>query len=227
MSSPRQSVLLTFALLGGPRRIGGPRRTVGPLLAVELLLAVGLLLSADRADAARFAVTPGAETNSVRFESKAPAESFDGKSRQISGTIDCDPTALGDSIGIAIEVDAASLDTGIGLRNQHMRDNHLHTKQYPKITFTGGRLLPGHPGALPAGEPVEVTVAGNFTLHGVTQRFEVPAQVTWNAAEKALHVVASFQVKLSAFNIPRPQFLVMKLDEVQRITFDVVATQAP
>ena len=36
-----------------------------------------------------------------------------------------------------------------------------------------------------------------------------------------IHVVARFEIKLSDYEIPRPQFLIMKLDEVQRITVDI------
>ena len=31
-------------------------------------------------------------------------------------------------------------DTGIGMRNTHMRENHLETETYPVATFTGGRI---------------------------------------------------------------------------------------
>lgn len=192
-------------------------------LAAALCVAAMLGVSVAPARAAHFTIDPKADGNLVKFLSKAPAESFEGKSKQIAGSIDIDPTALGDSITVSVEVDVMTLDTGLALRNTHMRDNHLEPKKYPKIRFTGATLLAGHPGSLASGQTASLNIAGTFDLHGVQRRIEVPVEVTWDQAEKSLHVIANFQVKLADYQIPRPQFLVMKLDEVQRITFDVTA----
>lgn len=211
-----------------------PLSSAGPARGLSLLVSgVTLLLAADLAPAAEFVIVSGDKRNSVLFESKAPAESFEGKSSKIAGRVECDPANLGDSLSVSIEVDAASLDTGIGLRNEHMRKNHLHTDQFPKIEFTGVHLLPTgmdaaktpRPAALVAGQAVSVAVAGTFTLHGVSRRIEAPAIVTWNTegGRSSLRIVSKFQIHLADYSIPRPQFLVMKLDEIQRITFDVVA----
>ena len=55
--------------------------------------------------------------------------------------------------------------------------------------------------------------------------------LTWTPASGAnpesLRAVTRFDVKLSDYDIKRPQFLVMKLDEVQHVTFDVTAYAAP
>ena len=85
------------------------------------------------------------------------------------------------------------------------------------------------PAALIAGQTTTVGVEGTFELHGVARRIQVPAEVTWSneGGVSQVHIVSKFNVKLSDFEIPRPQFLVMKLDEVQRITFDVTAKAAP
>ncbi|MBK9304990.1 MAG: YceI family protein [bacterium] len=45
-----------------------------------------------------------------------------------------------------MDVDLAALDTGIGLRNRHMRENHLETDRFPQAVFRGARILkPGRP----------------------------------------------------------------------------------
>ena len=186
-------------------------------------LMLALALASGSAEAARYTISPEADGNLVKFESKAPAESFEGKSKKVTGWIELDPAALGDSVAVMAEVDVMTLDTGMALRNTHMRDNHLEPKKYPKIRFTGATLLPGHPTSLTSGQPVTMNIVGTFDLHGVQRRVEVPVEVTWMEAEKAVHVVAKFQVKLADYQISRPQFLVMKLDEMQRITFDVTA----
>src|SRR5690606_23312653 len=103
---------------------------------LAIALCIGL---AGVASAARYEIVPG-DPNEVTFVSKAPLETFDGSTKQIRGRIEIDPQALGDSITVEVSVDLASLDTGIELRNQHMRENHLHTEKHPEAVFRGAHL---------------------------------------------------------------------------------------
>lgn len=184
---------------------------------------VGLAL-ARPAFATKFEIDPG-DANSVKFTSKAPGETFDGKTRAVYGAIDVDPQALGDSLTIVVNVEMATLDTGIALRNRHMCENHLHTAEFPVATFEGAKILEGGGAALTAGEKHRVTLAGRLTLHGVTKDVAVPVDLTWDGAG-SLRVASEFVVALPDYEIPRPQFLMMKLSEVQKVTVSIVATQA-
>ena len=183
-------------------------------------------LSAAPADAARYEVRPG-EPNLVRFESKAPLESFDGKTRAVTGYIELQPDALADSIDLLIEVDLASLDTGLPLRNQHMRENHLETSRHPKAVFRGGRLSGFPERALAPGKTLKGIVRGVFSLHGIDRTMEVPVEVTRQSDDgiERLRIKAAFAVKLAAHGIARPQFLVLKLDDTQRVTVELSATR--
>jgi polyisoprenoid-binding protein YceI len=186
-----------------------------------LLFTAAGLAGAAPAWAERFEIRPD-KRNLVRFESRAPMETFEGKTRQVSGYVEFDPRSLPDSAVILVEVDLASLDTGIPLRNRHMRENHLDTAQYPKAVFRGGRLeSEGHPSLVP-GQSAAFRVSGKFELHGVTRDITVPVEAT-RLDDGSLHLVSRFEVKLSDYRISRPQFLLLKLDETQRITFDVRA----
>ena len=169
----------------------------------------------------RFEVTPGSEGTTVVFASKAPMESFEGRTDQILGHIVLDPSALADSIDVMLEVDLASLDTGLSLRNQHMRENHLETETFPKATFRGARLG-GLPSALSVGETATGTAQGTFDLHGVVRPLEVQVDLTLRA-DGSLAVQARFQVFLADYEIERPKFLLLKLDEKQQVTADLVA----
>lgn len=188
-----------------------------------LLVGLGLALCRP-ALATKFEINPGDESL-VKFTSKAPGETFDGKTRAVVGAIDVDPQALGDSLTIAVSVEMATLDTGIALRNRHMCENHLHTAKFPCATFEGAKILEGGGAALVAGEKHRVTLTGRLTLHGVTKEVTLPVDLTWDGAG-ALRVASEFSVALPDYEIPRPQFLMMKLSEVQRVSVSVVATQA-
>lgn len=178
------------------------------------LLAVGV-------HAAEFVVKPG-KPNEVVFTSKAASESFQGKTDQMSGGIALDPAQPGDSVAVHIEVDLKSLSTGIGKRDQHMRDNHLETGKYPKAIFDGVTVKGGG-GPLVAGTPSKLDVEGNFTLHGVTRRLRTTVEVLLKD-EHTLQFKAAFQVPLADYKIDRPKFLFLKLGEVQELTVTGVAT---
>ena len=179
----------------------------------------------DAADAERFEIHPGEKENQVKFDSHAPLESFDGKTNQVSGLIECDPENLENPVSIRIEVDLASLDTGIKLRNKHMRKNHLETKKYPKAVFTADRISERSSLSLVAGEPVTFHVTGNFELHGITREVTATVEATLNL-EGDLEIVSRFDVLLSDYKIKRPRFLLLKLDETQKVTIKVTARVA-
>jgi polyisoprenoid-binding protein YceI len=193
----------------------------------DILILAGIaVLGAVPASAARFTVRPGFDDNRVVFSSKAPMESFEGKTGQVQGSLEFDPAALGDSVTFEFEVDLASLDTGLALRNKHMRENHLQTAKYPKAVFRGGGVTDASGSTLNPGETVTLALTGTFDLHGVSRRISMPVKAT-RRADGALGIVARFPVPLSEYNIDRPKFLVMKLDEIQQVTVTLTALPQP
>lgn len=201
-----------------------PSRPVVTLTMLGLLVTLSLLGLAPPAAAERFVVSPG-KPNQVVFESKAPLETFQGKTRQIEGSIDLDPSSLGDSIDVSLEVDLASLDTGMDLRNKHMRENHLHTDRYPKAIFHGGRISDLSKPGLAPGESVDFTIQGVLHLHNVEREMQARVHMTQKSERSGpwLDIEVHFQVSLADFEIPRPQFLVMKLNDVQELTLRLAA----
>ena len=193
-------------------------------LSLGMVAALCLLSVSASGAPVRLEVRPGSDGTEIVFASKAPMESFEGRTKQIQGVILLDPAALGDSIEVRIEVDLASLDTGISLRNQHMRENHLQTATYPKATF-GGATLTGFPKSLVSGETAHGTGRGSFDLHGVVRPIEADVALTLRA-DGSLAVHATFQVFLADYGIDRPKFLLLKLDEKQQITVDLLARPA-
>ncbi len=185
-----------------------------------IISAAVLLLPVAAAHAADFVVKPG-KPNEVVFTSKAASETFQGRTDQMSGRIAVDPAQPGDSVTVSIEVDLKSLSTGIGKRDQHMRDNHLETGKYPKALFEGATVKDGS-GPLVVGTPSKLEVEGNFTLHGVTKRLRASVEVLLKD-EKTLQFRAAFKVPLADYKIDRPKFLFLKLGEVQELEVTGVA----
>jgi polyisoprenoid-binding protein YceI len=173
---------------------------------LPMLLMLALVALPAAAHAATFTVRPGADTKVV-FVSKAPTETFEGKTNRMEGTLSLDPSAVGDSITVHLEVDMASLDTGSKLRNQHMRERHLETAKYPKLE---------------AGTLTAFQIEGTFTCHGVSRRLRCDAQAALVA--NGVSFSATFPVTLGDYNITRPEMLFLKLAETQQVRVSATAS---
>jgi polyisoprenoid-binding protein YceI len=191
------------------------------LLALLTMIAA---LGAPPAAAERFQIMPTSDSEVV-FTSKAPMETFTGKTRQVSGWVDFDPAQLVGPLQLEIQVQLADFDTGMKKRNQHMRDNHLETGKYPVATFSGSSVLEAQPAQLPASGSATLTIHGQLDLHGVSQPRDIDLVVARTAAG-SLKVSGEFTVSLSAHAIERPKFLVMKLADEQRVSIDLTLDPA-
>ncbi len=191
---------------------------------------LGLVLvpgSAPRTE--RFTVRPDETGNRVEFVAHATLETFRGTTNAVEGYVEIIPGDVGDTLTVRLRVDMASLDTGISLRNKHMREKHLETDEYPTATFEGATILGPVPSILRPGETIRYVVAGTMTLHGVARRLRARVALTLNEENdrRSLHVVADFPVHLDHYRIKQPRFLFVKVDKVQRVTLDVVAHGEP
>lgn len=193
-----------------------------------LVVLAATLVPLAPAAATEFAVRPGGE-NKVVFVSQAPIETFEGRTNRMQGTIVVDPAGVTDSITVHLEVDLASLDTGIAKRNKHMRENHLETAKYPRAVFDGAAIASPVGARLEAGRPVSFEVEGTFTLHGVSRRLRITAEVAYapQPAGGRLAFRTTFPVRLSDYSIRRPEFLFMKLAETQVVKVSGIATATP
>lgn len=202
------------------------RRLSMRALAGAAATTAALLAAAAPAEAAptRFTVVAD-HADKVTFTSKAPLETFQGKTDRVAGEIVADPADLGDSATVRIEVDLASLDTGIDKRNQHMREKHLETAKYPKAIFTGAAILGPKPAKLAPGKSVPLEVEGTFSLHGVDRRLRTTVEVTLldGGGPPRLKLHARFPVSLSDYAISRPEFLFLKLSDAQDVEVTAVA----
>ncbi len=189
-----------------------------------ILALLGLCLTAG---AASFKVLEDSEANRVHFHSEATLESFDGETRAITGTIGIEEGRVDAASTAFFEVDLRELRTGIKKRDGHMRDNHLHTDKFPMTSFT----MTGVSGEveLKDGVPVDFTASGDFLLHGMTQERQIPVTVTWHAdgsgtpagvSGSVIHVQSKFPVALAEHDIPRPEFLFMKMASTIDMTLD-------
>jgi polyisoprenoid-binding protein YceI len=103
---------------------------------------------------------------------------------------------------VTIVIPLANLDTGIALRNRHLREKYLQVDKYPTAVLTVARSALEFPAP---GANVTRSAPGMLTLHGVTK----PVMFTYTAqragAEYAVH--GSVHVNINDFGVPTPSFL--------------------
>jgi polyisoprenoid-binding protein YceI len=150
----------------------------------------------------------------VEFLSKAPLNEFKGTSDKLKGLIDLQKNVLD------FYVDLNTLNTGIKLRDKHMRDNYLETKKYPFAEFNGAikEVVPvGFKGTQ------QVTAKGKFKIHGVEKTMEIPGTLIY-VNENKVQLKTSFPIKLSDFGIAVPSVLFYELSEEQIVSIDTPLT---
>lgn len=157
--------------------------------------------------------------NTVRFISSAAIEEFDGVTDRIDGYVYLEEPGLEQGSGAGrsefyFEVDLASLETGISLRDRHMRDNYLEVEEYPWAT------LEGELGSIErrTGGGWHIAVVGEFTVHGVSRRVSVPCEATPD--DRGFRVRCSWEILLSDYEIEIPQMMFMKLANEIRLELD-------
>jgi polyisoprenoid-binding protein YceI len=187
---------------------------VRSILLFSLWLAALLPLSSARAE--RWEIVAGQKGNDVIFHSKATLESFEGRTDLVTGWVEYAMGSDMATVDWSIEVDLASLDTGIGLRNTHMRENHLHVDQFPVARFEGSSASADWPSEIPVEEESVFLLAGALSLHGVTREREISVHVRRDE-NGILSVRTEFMISLADHEIPLPKFLMMKLADTQRI----------
>jgi len=168
----------------------------------------------------------------VTFTSKAPLETIVGKTAKIVGFAETDVADIMNTHA-RFEVDLTTLKTGIDMRDGHMRDQYLETAKYPKAIFELTKVVSASQNSLENQKAVDVTAEGTFTVHGMTKSITVPLTITYyqeSEQTKArlpgdlLHIAGTWNLLLSDYKIPIPQFVILKLDNSQKIEIDVFAS---
>jgi polyisoprenoid-binding protein YceI len=103
-----------------------------------------------------------------------------------------------------LSVDLTTLDTGIGLRNEHLRDKYLEVGRGD--AFGKAVLTDIHMGDLDSSTfEGRTSFTGAFSLHGA--KSQVKGQADIRRDGPAVRVEASFPVALTDYGIAKPQYL--------------------
>jgi len=175
------------------------------------LVFISLLTLTNSAQSQQYLTQNGA----VTFISRAPMLEFEGKSSNLVGLVN----VTADSVDFYIDLN--TLDTGIQLRNRHMRESYLETTKFPFAEFTGS-FTPSVD--FNSNSAQNVVTKGSFSIHGVSKEMEIKGTLTpMNLNE--IRLKAEWTIKLSDFNIEVPRIVFYELSEVQTIKIDAILTR--
>jgi polyisoprenoid-binding protein YceI len=107
-----------------------------------------------------------------------------------------------------------TLDTGVSLRDKHLKDEFLQVEKYPEAQLTVSRVKleknPETDGYIQNQVPFD----GTLTVHGVSHRVNGTIDVSTSVG--VTKGEAQFGIKISDFGFPEPKFMGMKVnDDVQ------------
>lgn len=102
--------------------------------------------------------------------------------------------------------DLKGLDTGIELRNEHMKEKYLEISKHPTATL---KLKPIPITAKDLQSDVKQKFTGELSLHGVTK--EVSGDFEYKASDKMAS--AKFSIRVSDFQIDIPKYMGVTVSE--------------
>jgi polyisoprenoid-binding protein YceI len=181
-----------------------------PVLAAIVLLA-GAVTVATAQDTA-FQLDPG--QTSVNFTLSDALHTVRGTFKLKRGALHFDPGS--GKIAGEIVVDAASGDSGNGMRDRKMNKEILESARYPEIAFRPDRIE----GPVASQGKSSVMVHGIFSIHGTDREITVPAQVETSPDHWTATV--HFTVPYEKWGMRNPSTLFLKVSDSVQI--DLIAT---
>lgn len=140
--------------------------------------------------------------------------SFEAKTKALTGDIamsaENPTTVTGDLV-----VDLQTLETGIGLRDRHMRTKYLEVERGPEFAKA-------HVREIRLDQPTgKTTFHAVLALHGQTKEVNGTADIKADAGGYKL--TASFPVRVSEFGIPEPTYLGVGVKDQVEIRVNLAA----
>ena len=133
----------------------------------------------------------------VVFRAKGPAGlGIEGKTSQL--------VMSEDEASLRFQVPASAFQTGIALRDRHLREKYLEAAKFPQITLElqKSQLRLPEPGQ----KSVALTLPGNLTMHGREKSVRLAAQLK-REAQDAASIACTFRVDIRHFGIAVPSYL--------------------
>ena len=208
-------------------KVRTPRPCIARRPGWRMVLAVLATLAVPGAHAAAAAESWSISSGEVEVRCRLTVGgSFNMATTALSGTLQGPTPGEADYSG-ELRVDLATLDSGIDLRNSHLRENYLEVERGPDFreAVLSDIVLDDPPPAAAGRHGTAFTAI--LSLHGVDRPIAGEAEL--RRRNTGIRVEATFSVSLAAFDIPPPRYLGVGVrDNVDvTVTFDAAPADTP
>jgi polyisoprenoid-binding protein YceI len=140
---------------------------------------------------------------------------IDGVSHKVDGRARILPDGKAQ---VMVRVPSESFDSGNVNRDAHMKEC-VEAAKYPwvELKALGEGLTP--PATFPTTQ--KKTFKAQLSFHGVQQTFDVPVDVTWEAANK-VRANVTFAISLDGYKVERPSLMFVKVDDELKVDAKLV-----
>lgn len=167
--------------------------------------------------------TLDSEQSRVWFAARANMGGFRGEARQVEGWAEVADTGTFRDARGAIELQVASLRTGIAFRDRHLRDE-MAVDSFPVVRFVLSRIAAPRAGA---GAPGELTLYGSLDIRGATREVAIPARIERHGG--GVRLAGELPLRLTDHGIDPPSRLrgLARMRDELTAHFDVLFTREP
>lgn len=142
-----------------------------------------------------------------------------GKTSDVSGTVTFDSDSITEA---QITVEAGTIATDSGSRDEYFRTSALETDIHPDATFA--LTTPVDTGDLSSGEVATFTATGALTLHGVTKTVSVPMEAALSGS--GAEVSGSVPITFSDYDVTAPSLGFVTVEKTGSVEFLLKAAPA-
>lgn len=158
------------------------------------------------------AQTSYTKNGNISFFSKTNLEDISAENDQVMSTLDVQTGQLQFSVLVK------AFRFKKSLMEEHFNENYLESDKFPKATFKGNikewKIDLSKDGSFP------VSVAGDLTIHGVTNSVNVPATIT--IKNGIVTGNTTFNIKVDDYKISIPKLVKDNIAETIKITVSCV-----
>ncbi len=135
---------------------------------------------------------PDDTSSKVNFKIKNFGSTVDGSLNGLKGTISFDAARLSNS-KFDVTVNAATIDTGIGMRDNHLRKpDYFGATDFPLIRFVSTKVIA-------SAKPNEAIITGKLTIKKTTKEISFP--FSYSLSNVGLQFKGEFQLNRRDFNV--------------------------
>lgn len=149
------------------------------------------------------------KNGSISFFSKAPLENISADNNQVMSVLNQQTGEMQFSVIIK------SFKFKKALMEEHFNENYMESEKYPKASFKGSISDVAKLNFVKDGT-YNVTVAGDLTMHGVTNKVSAPGTIT--VKNGVASGTSKFNLRLADYKISIPKLVKDNISETVEIT---------